>query len=872
VTNTTKWVSAPIFLAAIAAFFVFCTSGRAQDKPENTLRNPYFDITLSGGGISRLRVDPAGKGKMGSAEFIRDLRPEGWEATPETRTSLSEGAQDAVIGPLRVWQQEPLNAVGRGAAMEPDKLLPGQTLTQTFQITEGGMLDAVSARLPTWNTKTAGATLRLYKGTAVLAERRLTNIVDNDWQELRPPTPQGAGEYRVTLSDPVGEIGWWLLPDAALSGGGQALRNKEVLRGAHALRASVRRTAGTGTLHLRINGPVLTTETSLTTIQGITLSTPHPKNAVPWRWKTTWTKDGYDVSPKAGTVFKRFFTDTMRYMPAEQLKRRANGGLSFENFAWIEAEGTQTADLRLSGSKFHLHWEMTEKEMSLRLDTAQAPDKAGDLLRSGWSLSVLPRRDTVPDAFPRFAFSEGQLTEDANRFWWERAFTYPSPALPAAWFEWMSIIRAWNGGTVTAGEMRQLETYPMTPEGYVHTWRADVGWPLRPKPDTDTRHADTNARFILACWHYWRWTGDDAFLQRQADRLRRAMRYQLTELKGSDGLIVTVSKDIQGRHRDQGNNYWDILPFGHLDAYANTAFYASLQAMSEIETRLGGQPLTDYAALQKKSHQRYDEMFWDAAKGRYIGCVDIDGKRHDYGFTFVNLEALYYGLGDAAKARRIYHWLETEPTSSGKADTYSRFKFAPRATTIHNPVWDEKTPVTDTSTPPWWVSWWKGRPFEEQCQDGGAILYLSYFDLMVRARYFGPENAWKRWNEILARYRLPDRLSGGSPLFTGEVSQQENAGQVGVDYPFPESGLVPCYLLYSIVGLEATPEGLRITPRLPQSMPWAEVQHVVWRGRTLTVRVSPKSVDVTGTNRSGKSFRDHYAIPESGSILLKNDD
>ncbi len=808
---------------------------------------------------------------MGNAEFVRDLRPEGWQAGPETRTVLSPDAQKAVLGPLQVWQPEPLTATEHGAVMQPDKLLPGETLTQTFRVAEGRSLDAVSVRLPTWNTKTAGATLRLFKGTNVLVERRLTNIDDNDWQELRPTAPQGPGEYRIVLSDPVGDIGWWLLPDATIAGGGQALRKEQVLTGAHALRASVRRVAGTGTLQLSLRGPVLSAETTLSPTPDVPLAAPHPKNAVPWRWKTTWTKHGYDCSPKAGVVFKRFFTDTQRYMPIEQLKRRTDGGLTFENCGWVEAEGTQTADLRLSGSKIHLHWEMAEKEMSLRFDTAQASETAGNTLRSGWSLSVLPRCDSVPEAFPRFAFADARLTEDASRFWWERAFTYKSPALPAAWFEWMAILRAWNGGTVTDGEMRQLETYPMTPEGYVHTWNADVGWPLRPKPDTDTRHADTNARFILACWHYWRWTGDNDFLQRQADRLRRAMRYQLKELQGADGLIVTVSKDVQGRHKDQGNNYWDILPFGHLDAYANTAFYASLQAMSEMEAKLGGAPLTDYAALQKKAHQRYDEMFWDAAKGRYIGCVDIDGKRHDYGFTFVNLEALYYGLGDAAKARHIYHWLETEPTSSGKADTYSRFTFAPRATTIHNPVWDDKT-APDQETQPWWVSWWKGRPFEEQCQDGGAILYLSYFDLMVRARYFGPENAWKRWSEILGRYRLPDRLSGGSPLFTGEISQQENAGQVGVDYPFPESGLVPCYLLYSVVGLEVSPTGLRITPHLPKSLPWAEVQHVAWRGSTLTVRVSPKAVEVSGTDRSGKRFRKSYSIPKSGSVFIRNAD
>lgn len=35
-----------------------------------------------------------------------------------------------------------------------------------------------------------------------------------------------------------------------------------------------------------------------------------------------------------------------------------------------------------------------------------------------------------------------------------------------------------------------------------------------------------------------------------------------------------------------GNNYWDILPFGHLDAYANIVWYASLEAMVQIEEML----------------------------------------------------------------------------------------------------------------------------------------------------------------------------------------------------------------------------------------------------------------------------------------------
>ena len=860
------------WLLAGAALMMCCPPGTAA-VPAVTmrLRNPFFDMVLHrNGSVTRLRTDPAGTGNIKATEFARSLRPENWEAVTETR--LAGTASRATLGPLRVWQPLPLVVADPAKTTRADKLLPGQTLAQSFRVPQGAVLDAATVRIPTWNTKTSGAKLRLFHGTRLLAERRITNAVDNTWQEIRPPTAQGPGRYRVEIAEPVGEIGWWTRPGDAYPEG-QALRNGVPETADRALRVAARQAVGNGTLRFSLDGATLTIDTELTPTAAAPAS-PHPRDALPWRWQTTWTRRGYDCTPRSGVVFSRFFSDNQRYMAAAQLKRRDHGGLTFTGARWIEMEGNESADLRLEGDRLALHWEMTEDSLSLRLDTAQNREEGTGALRSRLRVTTRARTDSVPAAYPRFSFADRRLTEDTNRFWWERAFSYPSPALPAAWFEWMAITRCWVGGPARDGEMRQLETYPMTPEGYVHTWRQDVGWPLRPKPTTDTRHSDTNARFVLACWRYWRWSGDDAFLRRQADRLRRAMRYQLRNLRGAEGLIVTESKDIRGRHRDQGNNYWDILPFGHLDAYANAVFYGSLQAMEEMETALRGDgapsPGTDYGALREKARERFNAVFWDAAKGRYIGCVDVDGKRHDYGFTFVNIEALYYGLGDAEKARRVYRWMETEPTSSGKADTYTRFVFAPRATTLHNPMWRPDAPPAElrSPTPPWWVSWWGGTPYEEQCQDGGAILYVSYFDLMVRLRYFGAENAWKRWQEILGRYRLPDRLSGGAPLYTGEKPQQEDAGQVGVDYPFPESGMVPCFLLYGILGLDATPAGLQITPRLPQALKRAEARNVVWHGATLTVRVTPKTVELRGRKRDGSVLSKSAALSATGSVLI----
>jgi hypothetical protein len=91
---------------------------------------------------------------------------------------------------------------------------------------------------------------------------------------------------------------------------------------------------------------------------------------------------------------------------------------------------------------------------------------------------------------------------------------------------------------------------------------------------------------------------------------------------------------------------------------------------------------------------------------------------------------------------------------------------------------------------------------------------------------------------------------------------------VGVDYPFPESGMVPCFLLYGILGLDATPAGLQITPRLPQSLPFAETRHVVWRGATLSVRVTPTTVELRGRKRDGSIFTRSATLSETGSLLI----
>jgi hypothetical protein len=203
--------------ALIAALMGCCLPGTAAVSAETMrLRNPFFDLVLhENGSVIRLHTDPAGTGRIKATEFARSLRPENWEAVEQTR--LTGTATRATLGPLRVWQPLPLTIADPAKTTRADKLLPGNTLAQTFRVPQGAVLDAVTLRVPTWNTKTSGAMLRLFQGTRLLAERRITSAVDNTWQEIRPPTAQGPGSYRVEMAEPVGEIGWWTNPENGYS-------------------------------------------------------------------------------------------------------------------------------------------------------------------------------------------------------------------------------------------------------------------------------------------------------------------------------------------------------------------------------------------------------------------------------------------------------------------------------------------------------------------------------------------------------------------------------------------------------------------------------------------------------------------------------
>jgi len=385
----------------------------------------------------------------------------------------------------------------------------------------------------------------------------------------------------------------------------------------------------------------------------------------------------------------------------------------------------------------------------------------------------------------------------------------------------------------------------------------------------DTRHTINNPIYIMACWNAYRWTGDLVFLGDVINKMRIALRYQQTVLGGlkhnhirnpwvgHDGLPgFKVNPDGTKTMRyghGIGNNYWDLMPFGWDDMYSTSQYYAATRIMADVEQAVLDHPewdiprgalaldpdtLRKHAAAVKKTA---NEKFWNAKTGRFIACVDKEGGRHDYGYTFLNLDAIWYGIASDDHARSILDWLTgkriVEGDTSTGADIY-HWRFGPRASTRRNVEW-----YGQGWTAPESIAW------GGQIQDGGGVLGFAFYDFWAYLHVVGPDAAWRRLGEMLTWEKEVWAEGGYRKYFEGgkhgtTLQGGGTAGGIGVDCEFWESSLIPSIVICGFLGLDPDATALAIRPRLPKACPEIGVSNVFYRGVRLDIKATNDALDI----------------------------
>ncbi len=410
----------------------------------------------------------------------------------------------------------------------------------------------------------------------------------------------------------------------------------------------------------------------------------------------------------------------------------------------------------------------------------------------------------------------------------------------------------------------------------------------------DSRHNINNAVYIQACDDYARWSGDLDFLRRNVQRMRLALAWALREFKipeknvvsvpwiGHDGrsghLINAAGKRTLKQGDGVGNNYWDLLPFGGEDTLATIYYFDAIRRMAAMERQIAhhpewnlpGGPLqfeaNELLTLANAMQEHGNDHFWVDETERFAGWRDAEGRAYDYGFTFVNNEAIYYGFAGQTQAKSIRDWIDGRrlapgDTSTG-ADIY-HWRFGPRATTRRN-----------TETYFWGWSDPASIPFGGQVQDGGAVLGFSFHDLMARLEVNGPDDAWNRLREILQWFDEVQKAGGYRKYYAdkthGTLQGGGTAGGLGLDAEFFESVMVPQAMLYGFLGFHPRLDGCLIAPRLPAAWPRLTVRGIRLHDVTLDVTAEARHLKVQVHGQPARPLRLFTPGNEQSTVEIRD--
>lgn len=403
--------------------------------------------------------------------------------------------------------------------------------------------------------------------------------------------------------------------------------------------------------------------------------------------------------------------------------------------------------------------------------------------------------------------------------------------------------------------------------------------------DFDTRQSNNNCLFLCYADEYFKYNNDVEFLKKEITKFRKMMNFLLNHLKGKDGLldlsyfqghdgIGYTDFNTPNPGHGVGNGYWDIYAAPTVNLDANTYFYKALLAMADLEQRaidfnvdetkanasvtnedMSGtveynETVESLRALAEQVKNNVQTKFWNEETGRfYYG--DVEGRKIDYGYVQFNTEAITAGLATEDQKESIMSWLNgdriVEGDDSTGEDIYF-YEFAPRCTTKNNEL-DYSITWTELTI-----------PFGKQCQNGGAIMYVSFYDLFSRTQTLGIDNSFERMKEINAWFNKVREAGGEGTSFYSDYYYYEtdielqgngSIGAIGLDSEFLENAMVYDYISECILNLDASKSNtLKVSPTLPAKLEYLNVYNLYYDGIVYDLEI--RNNDIKIKNVSGK--------------------
>lgn len=165
---------------------------------------------------------------------------------------------------------------------------------------------------------------------------------------------------------------------------------------------------------------------------------------------------------------------------------------------------------------------------------------------------------------------------------------------------------------------------------------------------------DQIPHFILAVYYHAVYTGNRQFVRSLMPVVWRVAHHlTLLDVDGDGVFEVPETSGLPNGKRDC-SNWYDIIKFGHKDAYVNIQCVEALRAAAELAAWLGEtEAAAEYRGRHARAANAHNQVFWNEAEGLYSDWIDVRGERRHYFYTDHNLMAIIQGVAGPERARRI---------------------------------------------------------------------------------------------------------------------------------------------------------------------------------------------------------------------------
>jgi hypothetical protein len=156
-------------------------------------------------------------------------------------------------------------------------------------------------------------------------------------------------------------------------------------------------------------------------------------------------------------------------------------------------------------------------------------------------------------------------------------------------------------------------------------------------------------------------TGDDAWYRQRADQIWEAIEFTRALDADGDGLIESPRRLGISGEGQWASCWWDVISFGHKDAFSNALLYPALMRLTEWYTaRSEHGRAASLGAWASALRASFTPAFLNPETGWFGGWRSPDDVLHDYAFLFVNGAAIAGGLVDDDVAADIVDRLMRE--------------------------------------------------------------------------------------------------------------------------------------------------------------------------------------------------------------------